>query len=348
MDKPILYDLHTLKEFCINVFMKSGINQSDAEIISDTLMFAELRNIQSHGIVRLPTYIERMEKGIVNKNANMKFINNNAAAVSILDADNGMGQVAGYMAMNQAIEIARIYGIGMVAVKNSNHFGVASYYSMFALNENMIGLVMTNASPAIAPFGTKTPLLGTNPLTVAVPAQNNKPIVLDMSMSTVARGKIRMSVLQNKEIPLDWGLDEAGNPTTDPLEALKGSLVPIGGVKGSGLSLIIDLLTGVLTGTSLTGEVKNITDMSGPSKTSHVFIAINISSFMEPEVYKNNVDTVIEKIKSLPSKGDNQIFMAGEIEQNITEKRIKDGIPIEIEVVETLNLLADKYGTSKL
>lgn len=135
MDKPILYDLHTLKEFCINVFMKSGINQSDAEIISDTLMFAELRNIQSHGIVRLPTYIERMEKGIVNKNANMKFINNNAAAVSILDADNGMGQVAGYMAMNQAIEIARIYGIGMVAVKNSNHFGVASYYSMFALNE---------------------------------------------------------------------------------------------------------------------------------------------------------------------------------------------------------------------
>lgn len=157
MDKPILYDLHTLKEFCINMFIKSGVNQNDAEIISDTLMFAELRNVQSHGIVRLPTYIERMENGVVNKNALMKFINNNAAAVSILDADNGLGQIAGYRAMNQVLQIARIYGIGMVAVKNSNHFGVASYYSMMAINENMIGIAMTNASPAIAPFGSKTP-----------------------------------------------------------------------------------------------------------------------------------------------------------------------------------------------
>lgn len=348
MDRPILYDLHVLKEFCINAFIKAGVSQQEADIISDTLMFAELRNIQSHGIVRLPTYIERMEAGVVNKNADMKFINNNAAAVSVLDADNGMGQVAGYRAMKQALNIARLYGIGMVPVKNSNHFGVASYFSMMALKEDFIGLVMTNASPAIAPFGTKTPLLGTNPLTIAVPAKNKKPIVLDMSMSTVARGKIRMSALQNKEIPLDWGLDADGNPTSDPNEALKGSLVAIGGVKGSGLSLIIDLLTGVLTGTSLTGEVKNITDMNGPSKTSHIFIAINISSFIEPEIYKNNVDAVIEKIKSLQPKGDNQIFMAGEIEQNLTEKRMQEGIPVEIEVIETLNKLAEKYGISKL
>lgn len=348
MDRPILYDLHVLKEFCIDAFIEAGLSQQDADIISDTLMFAELRNIQSHGIMRLPTYIERIEAGVVNKNAEMKFINNNAAAVSVLNADNGMGQVAGYKAMSRSIEIARIYGIGMTAVKNSNHFGVASYYSMMALKENMVGLVMTNASPAIAPFGTKTPLLGTNPLTIAVPANNHKPIVLDMSMSTVARGKIRMSAMQNKEIPLDWGLDADGNTTSDPNEALKGSLVPIGGVKGSGLSLVIDLLTGVLTGTSLTGEVKNITDMSSPSKTSHVFIAINISSFIEPDTYKNNVDMVIEKIKSLQPKGNNQIFMAGEIEQNLTEKRIQEGIPVEIEVIETLNKLAEKYGISKL
>lgn len=231
MDKPIVYDLHVLKEFCIEMFIKAGVDQKDAEIISDTLMFAELRNVQSHGIVRLPTYIARMEKGLVNQNADMKFLQNNAAAVAVLDADNGMGQVAGHKAMERAMEIAKLYGIGMVAVKDSNHFGVASYYSMLALKEDMIGLVMTNASPAIAPFGTKTPLLGTNPLTVAVPAKNCSPIVLDMSMSTVARGKIRMSALQNKEIPLDWGLDVNGVPTSDPEEALKGSLVPIGGVK---------------------------------------------------------------------------------------------------------------------
>lgn len=348
MDRPILYDLNVLNEFCINMLIKAGVDSKDAEIISDTLMFAELRNVTSHGIVRLPTYIERMEKGIVNRNAEMKFTNNQSAAVAMLDADNGMGQVAGYKAMKQAMNIARLYGIGMVTVKNSNHFGVASYYSMMALQENMIGLVMTNASPAIAPFGTKTPLLGTNPLTVAVPAKNSKPVVLDMSMSTVARGRIRMCALKNKEMPLDWGLDAEGNPTTDPNEALKGSLVPIGGVKGSGLSLVVDLLTGVLTNTSLTGEVKTVTDMSGPSNTSHMFIAINIESFIDPEVYKNNVDVVIDRIKTLPPKGDNEIFMAGEIEQNLMNKRKTEGIPVEIEVVELLNKLADKYDVSKL
>jgi len=330
------------------MFIKAGMISEEAEIMSDTLMFAEMRNVKSHGIIRLPTYIERMEKGVVNNKPEMKLTNNQYAAVSMLNADNGMGQVAGYKAMKEAMNIAKVYGIGMVAVKNSNHFGVASYYSMMASKDDMIGLVMTNASPAIAPFGTKAPLLGTNPLSVAVPAKYKKPIVLDMSMSTVARGKIRMAALQNKEIPLDWGLDEEGNPTADPYEALKGSLVPIGGVKGSGLSLIVDLLTGVLTDTSLTGEVKNITDMSGPSKTSHVFIAVNISSFIDTDVYKKNVDSVVNNIKSLPPKGNNEIFMAGEIEQRLMDERRSLGIPVEIEVIEELNKLAEKYDGTKL
>ncbi|HCO18795.1 MAG TPA: lactate dehydrogenase [Tissierellales bacterium] len=348
MEQPILYDLSTLNDFCIEVLTKAGVKLEEAEIISETLLFAELRNIKSHGIVRLPTYVKRLENAAVNQNAEMRFLENKAAAVSVLDADNGMGQVAGYKAMKAAIDIARIYGIGLVAVKNSNHFGVASYFSMLASKDDMIGLVMTNASPAIAPFGTKTPLLGTNPLTVAVPAKKGKPIVLDMSMSTVARGKIRMAALQNKEMPLDWGLDKDGNPTSDPSEALLGSLVPIGGVKGSGLSLIIDLLTGALTGTSSLGEVKNITDMSGPSKTSHLFIAINIGAFMDIDEYKERVDDAISKIKSLPPKGDNEIFMAGEIEQNIMEKRLAEGIPVDIEVVAELNKLALDYDAARL
>lgn len=348
MDRPILYDVNVLNEFCINMLIKAGFNLKDAEIISDTLIFAELRNVKSHGIVRLPTYIERMEKGLINQNAQMNFLRNKAAAVTMLDANNGMGQVAGYKAMKEAMSIAKVYGIGMVAVKNSNHFGVASYYSMMALEDNMIGLVMSNSSPAIAPFGTKTPLLGTNPLTVAVPAKNGKPVVLDMSMSTVARGKIRMCALQNKEMPMDWGLDADGNPTSDPNEALKGSLVPIGGVKGSGLSLIVDLLTGILTNTAMTGEVKTVIDMSGPSKTSHVFLAINIESFIDPDLYKSNVDEVINKIKNLPPKGDNEIFMAGEIEQNLMDKRKSEGIPVDMEVIELLNKLAETYDVSKL
>jgi len=321
MSQLKVYDANTLDDFSVNILTKAGMGYEEARIISDTLIFAETRNIKSHGIVRLPVYTKRIENGIVNRNAKMKFLNSKAAAVAVLDADNGMGQLAGYKAMQMAISIARVYGVGLTAVKNSNHFGVASYYSMMASNEDMIGLVMTNASPAIAPFGTKTPLLGTNPLTVSVPANERKPVVLDMSMSTVARGKIRLAAQQKKEIPVDWGLDVDGNPTTDPNEALLGSLVPIGGVKGSGLSLIIDLLTGVLTGTSMPGEVKNITDMSGPSKTSHMFIAINIESFICLDEYKSKVDLTIDKIKTLPSKGENEVFMAGEIEQNLKEIR---------------------------
>lgn len=348
VEKPILYDLNTLNDFCIDVLTKAGMRLEDAEIISETLLFAELRNIKSHGIVRLPTYVKRLENGVVNQNAEMTFQENKAAAIAVLDADNGMGQVAGYKAMKTAIDMARIYGIGLVSVRKSNHFGVASFFSMMASKEDMIGIVMTNASPAIAPFGTKIPLLGTNPLTVAVPANQSKPIVLDMSMSTVARGKIRMAALQNKEMPLDWGLDKDGNPTSDPNEALLGSLVPIGGVKGSGLSLIIDLLTGELTGTSRLGEVKNITDMSGPSCTSHMFIAINIGAFMDVEEYKTRVDDAINTIKALPPKGDNEIFMAGEIEQNLMDKRLSEGIPIDFEVVAELNKLAMNYDAVKL
>lgn len=347
MDNIILYDINTLREFCINLLIKAGVDSRCAEVISDTLIFAELRNIKSHGVVRLSTYIDRIERKIVNTQAEMKF-EKNYNAISLLDANNGMGQFAGYKAMNAAIDIARLYGIGMVAVKNSNHFGVASYYSMMASDKDMIGLVMTNASPAIAPFGTKTPLLGTNPLAIAVPANKQKPIVLDMSMSTVARGKIRLAALEKEQIPMDWGLDMDGNPTADPNEALKGSLVPIGGVKGSGLSLVVDILCGILTGTALIGEIKNITDMSGPSNTGHVFIAINISSFINLEEFKNNVDLVIQKIKLLPSKEDNDIYMAGEIEHNIMEKRKVEGIPVEEKVINLLNKLADRYNSFKL
>jgi LDH2 family malate/lactate/ureidoglycolate dehydrogenase len=249
--------------------------------------------------------------------------------------------------MKKAIELAKDFGIGMVAVSNSNHFGTASYFSMMAIEDGMIGITMANASPAIAPFGTAEPLLGTNPLSIAVPAKDKPPIVLDMAMSTVARGKIRLSALKNEQIPLDWGLDANGNPTSDPNEALKGSLVPIGGVKGSALSLIVDLICGVMTNTSLTGEVKNITDMSGPSDTGHAFIAINIADFIGFDLFAGNVDAVIDIIKGLTPRYD-KIYMAGEIEHNLTAKMKAEGIALEGEVVDLLNQCADQYGSPRL
>lgn len=347
MNEALLYEIDILRDFCTNVLLKVGVEEENAEIITDSLICADLRGVKSHGIVRLPTYVERVERGILDPNAPMEF-EKNFGAVSLLNANNGFGQVAGYKAMKNAIDVARLYGIGMVGVRNSNHFGIASYYSMLALEENMIGIVMTHSSPAIAPFGTIKPLLGTNPLSIAVPAQKHKPIVLDMSMSTVARGKIRYAALTGSKIPIGWGLDSKGNPTEDPNEALEGSLVPIGGVKGSGLSLIIDILCGIMTNSCLTGEVKTVTDMSGPAKTGHIFMAVNISSFIDDSTFKQNVDLVIEKIKSLPPVDNNEIYMAGEIEYNLAEKRKREGLPVEHDVINTLNNLADRYKVSRL
>ena len=346
MSEERKYSIDQLTKFSVNVLVKAGLTKENAEIITDSLIFADLRNVSSHGIVRLPTYIERVNAGIMNLQPEMDFISQRGATF-LLDAKNGFGQLAGYKAMKRTIELAKEFGIAMSAVRNSNHFGTASYFSMMALEANQIGIAMANASPAIAPFGTATPLLGTNPLSIAVPVKGRAPIVLDMAMSTVARGKIRLSALKNEQIPLDWGLDADGNATSDPHKALEGSLVPIGGVKGSALSLIVDLICGVMTDTSLTGEVKNITDMSGPSDTGHAFISINIADFIEYDLFIGNVDAVVGIIKNLKPKA-GQIFMAGEIEHNLTEAKKKDGIPLDDKVVELLNQCADQQGAGRL
>lgn len=345
-DKRIV-SIADLRGFSAAVLRKAGLSEEHARITTDSMILADLRGVKSHGIVRLPTYIERIEKGVTVLNAPMKY-ERNMGAVALLDAANGLGQIAGNLAMNEAIRIARMYGIGMVGVKNSNHFGIASYYSMMALDQGMIGVVMTNASPAIAPFGAIEPLFGTNPVSVAVPAGSYRPIVLDMSMSVVARGKIRYADLVGETIPEGWGLDKDGNPTTDPAAALKGSLVPIGGAKGSGLAFVVDILCGLLTGSSQTGEVANVTDTSGPAKTGHVFMAIDIGHFMEPEAFAKSMEASVGKVKAMKSKTGSPIYMAGEIEFGLTDKLQKEGLALDGDVVAELNATAERYKADRL
>lgn len=348
MDGAFLFKSKKLKDFCSGILKRVGVKDENAGIIADTLICADLRGVKSHGIVRLPTYVERVEKGVLSLHDNME-LEQKSSAVAVLDAKNGFGQVAGYKAMNAAIEIARTHGVAMVGVKNSNHFGIASYYSMMALEADMIGIVMTHASPAIAPYGTAVPLLGTNPLSIAVPVSCEKPIVLDMSMSTVARGKIRYAALNGERIPEGWGLDSKGRPTTDPNEVLNGgSVVPVGGPKGSGLALIVDIICGILTNSCLTGEVKTVTDMSGPSKTGHMFCAVNISSFIDVDLFKSNIDKTIKRIKALDAAADNAVYLPGEIEHDLEKKREVEGIPVEHKVVELLNSLANRYNSPTL
>jgi LDH2 family malate/lactate/ureidoglycolate dehydrogenase len=338
----------TLRGHCLGVLSKVGLRQAHAALVADSLVFADLRGIASHGVVRLPAYLDRVHAGVMEIDPTMELVADNPAS-GLLDGRNGFGQVAGARAMELAIEKAEEAGAAVVAVKNSNHFGVAAFYAMRAVAARMVGLVLTNASPAMTPYNAKKPLLGTNPLAVAIPAGQQKPIVLDMSTSVVARGKIRYAAArQGEKIPFGWAVDADGKPTDDPQAALRGSLAPIGGPKGAGLSLVIDLLCGVLTGTALTGEVKNITDVSGPSRTGHLFVAINVAKFIDPQRFSQSIDTVIRGIKALPSADGAPVYLPGEIEFNCEAKRRVEGIPLAPHVIEDLDRLGERYGVGRL
>ena len=341
------YPVGRLRRVITDIIAAVGLDSEMARVFADSIVAADLRGVKSHGTIRVPEYVRRVESGVMDPQAEARFVRDEGA-VGLLDGGNGFGQVAACTAMRRAIEKAGTHGIGLVGVRNSNHFGIASYYAMTALEAGMIGVVLTNASPAMNPFGTITPLLGTNPIAVAVPAGTEKPIVLDMSTSFVARGKIRFAALTGKEIPLGWATDAAGEPTTDAQTALKGSLEPIGGAKGSGLSLIVDLLCGVLTGSCLTGEVKTIVDVSGPARTGHIFGAIDVGRFIGAELFRQNVDAVIRRIKGLPPRAGQKVFMPGEIEFDLAARREREGVPLAEEVARNLNALAERFKTSRL
>ncbi len=342
-----VFPAQRVQEFCTECLRKAGLSPDSSAIIAESLVLAEARGVYSHGVVRLENYLNRVKAGVMNLQTPIT-TEMDSQAVALLNANNTFGQIAGHRAMTLAIDKAKLYGTGCVAVKNSNHFGIAAYYAMMALKEGMVGCVFTNASPAMAVYGTKPPLIGTNPIGIAIPAGERYPIVLDMATSVVARGKIRYASLTGHPIPLGWARDRDGKPTEDAKAALKGSLEPVGGPKGSALSLIIDILCGVLTDTVLTGGVKNITDTSGPAMTGHFFSALNIARFMDLKRFMANVDSVIDHIKSLPPVDGGQIFMPGEIEYLATAKRMKEGLPLEEEVIQSLNAVAAWYGAAQL
>jgi LDH2 family malate/lactate/ureidoglycolate dehydrogenase len=333
------YPVDRLRKVITDIATAVGLDPHMAPIFADSLVTADLRGVKSHGTIRLPDYVRRVDSRVMDPRGAVQFLRDEGAT-GLLDGGNGFGQVAGYHAMRRAMAKAQAQGIGLVGVRNSNHFGIASYYAMMASASGMIGAVLTNASPAMNPYGSLAPLLGTNPIALAIPAGVAKPIVLDMSTSVVARGKIRFAALTGQAIPLGWATDAKGEPTTDAQMAIKGSLEPIGGVKGSGLSLIVDILCGILTNSCLTGEVKTIVDVSGPARTGHIFAALDIRHFIDLDVFRNSMDAVIQRIKGLPSKDGREIFLPGEIEFNLAARRAKEGIPLEEAVVHNLNTLA--------
>ncbi|KYH30681.1 Ldh family oxidoreductase [Neomoorella mulderi] len=339
-----LFTSDELSTFTIKVLEKVGVNAENASLVADTLIQAELRGVESHGVVRLPLYVKRILQGGTKANPCLKKVAE-GPATAIIDGDSGMGQIASYHAIKLAMDKARRNGIGAVGVRNSSHFGTAAYYTMVALKEDMIGIALTNSPTVIAPTGGITPLLGNNPWSIAVPAGKYLPIVVDFAISVVARGKIRLAALKNEKIPYGWANDSAGNPTQDPLEALKGAMMPIGGHKGYGMALAIDLLAGVLTGSSFGPWVKNQEDVSSPQNVGHFFVAIDIDKFMPVEDFKNRVDALIERIKSSRlATGCEKIYIPGELEYLCQKERSRKGIPVSQESQQKLSILGKEVG----
>ncbi len=306
-----MYKKKALLEKISNIFKKHKLGSKEARISAEVIINAELVGAPSHGVSRLKMYCERIKKKLINPKAiiNIKKISN---SISLVNANNSIGFVAADIGIKQAISNAKKTGIGLVGVRNSGHYGLSSYFIQKAVSKNLIAMCFTNAPPAIAPYGAKRSLFGTNPIAFGFPSSKKKPFIFDSSMSKINRGKIRVAAKLGKKIPYGVALDKNGKITTSAKKALEGVQLPIGDFRGSGLAWVVDILSGVVTGSAHSGKVKDpFDDFSGPQNIGHLFIVFKANLFNKR--FKNEINKNIKTVKRLPKlKGVTEIKYPGQ------------------------------------
>lgn len=327
----------------------NGVPSADAATIARCLVRADLRGVDSHGITRLPGYLDRLRRGLIRPDPEL-VPERIALATARLDGQDGFGFVVATRAMAEATSIATTTGIGMVGVRRSTHFGMAANYALQAIEAGFIGIVFTNASPGMAPFGARDAIIGTSPLAAGAPGGALGPFVLDMSPAVVARGRIRRAVRHGEPIPEGWALDADGRPTTDPAAALAGVMLPIGGPKGSGISMLMDILGGVLTGAAFAGRVGDMTkEFDRPQDVGHLLVAIRPDLFLPRDEYLARMDTLIARIhEARPAAGFNEVLVPGELEARREREREVSGIPYDPADLAGLDDEADRVGVRRL
>jgi LDH2 family malate/lactate/ureidoglycolate dehydrogenase len=336
-----------LTNFVCDVFKTVGLSDENSLTVADSLVAANLRGVDSHGVTRVPIYVKRLREGATNPNPDVKIVKESDATL-LVDGDDGMGQIVGLEAMKLGIAKAKKNGGVHIGVTRSSHFGAGAYFVKRGTQEDMITFAMSNAPSTMAPWGGIQPYFGTNPYAYGIPAGKYEPIVLDMATSVVARGKIIMAAQNGSDIPEGWAIDQKGRPTTDSQAALDGSVLPFGGPKGYGISLMIDIMSGVLTGAGFGPHINNIYgDYDKPQNVGHFFQLVDINQFMPAEEYKQRIDQMIEEIKSSPAaEGVGEIFVPGEIENNTEKARLENGIDLEKEVYEGLKQVGKECGVN--
>jgi len=331
-----------LREIAVHILKGFSATEDEATLVADCLVQAEMRGTDTHGVHFLQLLSDRIDARMIRIPTELKIVREDGTT-SVLDGGNGLGQVAAHRAMKMSIEKARKFGIGFTLIRNTNHIGILAFYTLMAAEEGMVGIVMSNSAPSMPPWGGAEPFFGTNPLSFAIPGGEEGPVVLDMSSSVVARGKIRRAERMKEAIPVGWALDESGLPTTDPTAAMKGTLLPIGGPKGYGLALMIDVIAGMLSGSNYGPNVKTFHQPLGPTGIGVLTMAIDIERFMALNQFKQLMESYVESIKqSEKAKGVSRIYLPGEIELEKEKKSLAEGIPLNDSVVSSLNQLLEK------
>lgn len=339
------YRADALTAWAQKMLVAAGMREEEAGIIAHDLVKANLRGVDSHGVSRIPMYLERLERKLVNPRPDVR-VTRVAGAVAHVDGDNGMGFIPSHIAMDQACDLADEMGIGLVGVHRSTHFGMGASYALRAIERGYISLIFTNSSPAIPMWGGRTTFLGASPIAAGIPGGKHPPYVMDMAMTVIARGKIRLAAMKGDPIPEGLALDVDGNPTTDAAKAFEGVCLPFGGVKGSVLGTLMDLMSGVLTGANFGGDVKSLYfDHSEPQNVGHLFFAIKPDLFMSLTDFGARMDTFYERIKDLPrAAGCDEIMMPGEPEQRREAQRLREGTPITANVIADLTAEGQRMG----
>ena len=337
MEKVKLKAVILTKEIT-KIFKKFGLTQDHAEISAKALINAELVGAYGHGLSRLKMYCDRISKKVINPKPKIK-IKKISQSISHIDADDSIGFVAADIAIKKAILNAKKTGIGLVAVRNSGHYGLSGYYAEQAVKKNLVTMIYTNAPPAIAPHGAIKSLFGTNPICFGTPSGSKAPFIFDTSISMINRGKIRFASKNNQKLPIGVALDKFGKPTIDANKALKGVQLPIAGFRGSGLAWMVDILSGVLTGGNHAGRVKDpFEDFSGPQNIGHLFITFKTNLFVKD--YIKRIKDNIKKVKRLPKvKGIKEIMYPGQNKNKRYKMNLKKEIKISKIIKKELEIL---------
>ena len=333
-----------LKEIAIHILKGLHAAEEEAAVVAEALIKAELRGIDTHGVHLLTLLPERVEAGMLQIPTSLTVLKE-SGATALLDGGNGLGQAAAHRAMGISIRKAKEFGIGCCLVRNTNNIGMLSVYTLLAAQEKTVGIVMANAAAAMSPWGGVEAFFGTNPLSVSVPGEADAPpVVLDMSSTVVARGKVRRAARLKERIPEGWAFDGDGMPTTNPAEALKGTLMPIGGPKGYGLALMIDVLAGMLSGSQYGPEIRTFHQLEGPTGVGVFTLAVEIERFMPLGQFTALFRTYLMSIKaSRKAKGVTRIYLPGEIEYEKEQQSLNEGIEISQATAGKLNALLEKF-----